>query len=501
MALAICGFAAAVNGQVVTETALTGGEKWFGIFAGGSSGQPFDEPFSIVTGRFTDGSFRTPFAFSASGRYIECGDQARISFDGRTITVTSESRAAVQKGGRTLRQAYLSAHHRDPQTTETYPSRELFTHIVYETEADFGLLNSSSDMIEYARRLLAEGYPAGILVIADGWNAPGDWDFDLRAYGDPPATVDALHRMGFKVMLTVTPYVPAWGRDFALMARDGTLVADGDGKPLLMTDGNGSFAALDMTSPQAAAKLGSALERLQTKYGVDGFRFDCRALVGALSGDYDLVNEYLSAVTAAAAGFPLSEMLPGPPRFQTRCAAALHSPHADMKGYLLDAVTAGLAAGPFLGIIPPGEAEDGDDVPETIRRSLVQMMMPVARVPFAPWRYEAYSGEIARILQFRGSISPYMGRLWDETCKTLEPMVRPLEYLFSKAGFADCTDQYMLGDRYLIAPAMNDSPRRLVRLPRGTWRDAAGKRYKGPMVTEAETGGYGMAWFELQQRF
>jgi alpha-glucosidase (family GH31 glycosyl hydrolase) len=54
----------------------------------------------------------------------------------------------------------------------------------------------------------------------------------------------------------------------------------------------------------------------------------------------------------------------------------------------------------------------------------------------------------------------------------------------------------MLGPRYLIAPVTDmDKGERIVRLPRGTWRDAEGRKFKGPLVTEVRTGN-GLIYFE-----
>ena len=63
--------------------------------------------------------------------------------------------------------------------------------------------------------------------------------------------------------------------------------------------------------------------------------------------------------------------------------------------------------------------------------------------------------------------------------ETGEPIVRSMEYAFPGQGFESCTDQYMLGDRYLVAPMMAPGHSRTVRLPKGRWQDENGKVYKG----------------------
>ena len=66
-----------------------------------------------------------------------------------------------------------------------------------------------------------------------------------------------------------------------------------------------------------------------------------------------------------------------------------------------------------------------------------------------------------------------------KAAETGEPIVRLMEYQFPHEGLADVKDQFMLGDRYLIAPVVDNRLERDVRLPKGMWRDELGKKYKG----------------------
>ena len=54
-----------------------------------------------------------------------------------------------------------------------------------------------------------------------------------------------------------------------------------------------------------------------------------------------------------------------------------------------------------------------------------------------------------------------------------------MEYMFPDQGFAECNDQFMLGERYLVAPMVTPDDRRTVTLPKGNWRDEKGVKYQG----------------------
>ena len=54
-----------------------------------------------------------------------------------------------------------------------------------------------------------------------------------------------------------------------------------------------------------------------------------------------------------------------------------------------------------------------------------------------------------------------------------------MDYEFPGQGFEECNDQYMLGDKILVAPVMDTGTSRSVKLPKGNWTDEFGKVYRG----------------------
>ena len=126
--------------------------------------------------------------------------------------------------------------------------------------------------------------------------------------------------------------------------------------------------------------------------------------------------------------------------------------------------------------------DKGDFDQELIVRSCqIHAFMPMMQFSVAPWRIlDNKHLEICRkFARFHESMGDYLLETARQSARTGEPMVRHLEYEFPGEGFADCKDQFMIGDRYLVAPMVRKGNSRSVKLPKGRWRDDQGKVHKG----------------------
>ena len=90
----------------------------------------------------------------------------------------------------------------------------------------------------------------------------------------------------------------------------------------------------------------------------------------------------------------------------------------------------------------------------------------------------------------------YIYSLALEAAEKGEPIVRHLEYVFPHQGFQACNDQYMLGDKYLVAPMVEKGTVRSVHLPKGRWKDEKGKIYKGGRIVQIEVPLERLPYFE-----
>ena len=116
-----------------------------------------------------------------------------------------------------------------------------------------------------------------------------------------------------------------------------------------------------------------------------------------------------------------------------------------------------------------------------VRSCQIHAMMPMMQFSVAPWRILSKENlDICiKYAKWHEQLGSYLIEQAKQSAKTGEPIVRSMEYVFPNQGFADCKDQYMLGDKYLVAPVITESDTRTVKLPKGTWRDDQGKKYKG----------------------
>ena len=58
---------------------------------------------------------------------------------------------------------------------------------------------------------------------------------------------------------------------------------------------------------------------------------------------------------------------------------------------------------------------------------------------------------------------------------TGEPIMRSMEYAYPGCGYEYVDQQFMLGDKYLVAPVVDEDDSKTVYLPDGRWRDDQGK--------------------------
>ncbi len=443
-----------------TTVDLLKGEKWWGLYVSGSIPQPFGEPFSLQTMEPRENTYPVSVLLSSNGRYIYSDEPMKVTFDGERFTLVSpHEKVEVNKGGRNLWEAYLLCCHNNFAPDGGMPDPVWFTMPQYETSFYPGNFSSQDEIVAYAERLLSEGFPPGIIVIADGWAQPNTlYRFSQSLFPDPAAMAAKLHGMGFKVMLTVTPYCSPYGKHFIDGVENGIFVTGRDGKPVIVPQQGGMAACYDFRGGTLVYEARTNLREIALEKGIDGFVFDCTGVLEALGAESPDAHEYLSAWVDLTPDVAMSQFLPYIGRkFGSYIHGIAMLPGQDRVTSAITAtVSAGMTGYPYstlVNLLPDG----GRTLPDNALMAeylLLETMMPVPRVRFAPWQvtdpvlYEA----VRDAVNFRAGMSEYITSLVDETAKLAAPMVRHMEYVFPKSGFWDCDDQFMLGNHYLVAP-------------------------------------------------
>jgi alpha-glucosidase len=155
----------------------------------------------------------------------------------------------------------------------------------YNTWIELTYNQNQDDILKYARAIVENGLPPGVLMIDDNW-APyyGNWTFRKDRFPDAKKMMDSLHGMGFKVMVWLCPFISPDSEQFRYLRQKRALLFDNKGdtslswkeakEPVLINWWNGYSAELDFTNPEAVQWFSEQLQKLQTDYGVDGFKLD-----------------------------------------------------------------------------------------------------------------------------------------------------------------------------------------------------------------------------------
>ncbi|MCQ2341927.1 MAG: glycoside hydrolase family 31 protein [Paludibacteraceae bacterium] len=477
---------------------MASAENWWGFAVGEGHNQPYKD-FRTYNMRVEDSNNQlSPLLVSDEGRYIWTDTAVTFSFkNGQPQFTDSPTHRFTDSPLKTLRSAYLAAMRQHFPPSGLMPDSLFFVRPQYNTWIELMYNQNQADILRYAHAIIDNGLPAGVLMIDDNWQRYyGNFDFKAERFPDPKAMMDELHQMGFKVMVWVCPFVSADSPEGRQLAERGYLLKDKNGDTAILRWWNGASACYDLTNPDALAAFVATLHDAQKRYGIDGFKFDagdnnCYASTqlqsAATTVDHTesyarlglafLVNEFRACWKMG--NQPLVQRL-GDKDYSWDAVASLipQMCTAGLLGYTFacpDMIGGGQWTS-FLNI-----AEDQFDQALIVRSAQIHALMPMMQFSVAPWRI--LSKENMEIVKqaalLHTQFAPYIFACAQESARNGEPIVRNMEYQFPHQGLADCKDQFMLGERYLVAPMTTPGTQRVVRLPKGTWRDDMGKKYKG----------------------
>lgn len=477
-------------------------EYWWGGFVSSGSQMPYTDFNRADMARDHRGNQASSFLLSNKGRYIWSDKAFAFEVKEKVLTIDSAyEQVSVKKSGSTLREAYLDACRKHFPPSGVLPDPLFFSKPQYNTWIELMYDQNQEDILNYAHAVLDNDFPAGILMIDDNWQKYyGNFDFRPEKFSDPKGMVKQLHEMGFKVMLWICPFVSPDSMEYRELRDKGYLIKEkGKSDPSIITWWNGKSACYDFTNPDAVKHFIAELKKCQKEYGIDGFKFDAGDV-----GFYNMsiMDSYKADATAtdhtiawAKIGleFPLNEyracwQMGGQALVQRLgdknyawSAIQLLIPDmasAGLLGYAYacpDMIGGGLYT-TFLNI-----ESDKFDQSLIVRSAQVHTMMPMMQFSVAPWRIlnNDNLAIVRNLARLHEKLGGYILDCAKHASKTGEPILRLMEYEFPNQGFEKCKDQFMLGDKYLVAPIVTKENTRTVKLPQGQWIDDEGNTFEG----------------------
>ncbi len=503
---AICAHAASYTSSIK----LLDGEKWWGGATALGHMLPLSDGGKTCDLRKTCYSNQAaPLLVSSKGRYIWSDKPFAFKIkDGSLVIVSDFEKVEPAKAGKTLKDAYLAASKKHFPPDGKIPPEEFFSKPQFNTWIELVRNQNQPDIEKYAEAIVANGFPCGVIMIDGGWERYyGMLEFRTDRFPNAKALNEKLHKMGFKVLYWVGPFVASAGGEYLEWRNEGVLLQSKKGKKLkngrrdiaICPFWSGYTALYDMTNKKARDHFIARLKKLQSDYSIDGFKFDGGDSHYVTSPDIlfdspdNVPNDYTEEWAKIGLEFPYNEYRAcwkmGGRAIVQRLLDKYYSWN-DLKLLVPHMVAAGLIGHAYTcpDMIGGGDYISFFNVDQSkldqrliVRFAQASALMPMMQFSLAPWRVldKKHLDLCRQAANLHVKFGDYILKMARHASKSGEPIVRAMEYEFPNQGFEECKDQYMLGDKYLVAPVLTPDDFRSVRLPDGKWRDELGNVYEG----------------------
>lgn len=430
-----------------------------------------------------------PLLISSSGRYVYGDEYFAIRAQNGVIELESDGELDFREGMADLRRAYLDASARHFPFQGAPPKRLHFDRPQYCTWIALMYEQSQQGILRFCRELIEAGFPAGELIIDAGWQRDyGDWDFHEGRFPDPAAMFREIRELGFSTAAWIVPFVSPDSAVFRELEAKGYLIGAPGGGAFITHWWDGYSAIVDMTNPGAEAWLSGKLAGLMQRYGLAGFKFDAgdSRLYRSDNVTFRSVtpNEHSMLYGAYAERYPVNEVracckCAGRPIVQ-RIADRRHLWDAEngIRGLIPKAILQGLMGYPYLCPDMIGGGMFTDFLEESARKVdeelIIRYAQASALMPMMQFSYPVWSGgdRLRDLCRDSAELHVRYGEeIWalaQQAAATGEPILRAMNYQYPQLGWIE--DQFMLGDRLLVAPVVQKGVRnRSVVLPQGRW--------------------------------
>ena len=470
---------------------ITDNEYWWGGRVHDGVCMPIDRE-SVYTADLSESTpnHSSPLFVSSRGRYIWSDEPFKIEVNKGIVNVTGNN-VRLFEGFENLKGACMAAAKNHFKFGGKIPAAEFFEKPQYNTWIALNHNQTQKGVLDYAKEIIRLGFTPGVLMIDSCWERWfGELEFDGSRFENPSAMTEALHNMGFKIMLWVSPCVSPDSFTFRKIRNSDILLKDVSGEIAVRSWWDGYSAVLDLTNPNARKYFEDKLNGLMDKYGIDGFKFDAGDFYFYRDDDKSYTGasaqEQAQAFAEFAERFSFNELRVswknGGEALVMRLSDKMHS----WDGYGLNMVmpntfVCGMLGYPYCcpDMIGGGEymqfneCADSLDAELFVRYAQASALMPMMQfsaLPSCP-KDETAVLYIRKAAKLHEKMSGYILETAKNSAKTGEPVMRHMAYEFPNEGFEKVNDQFMLGEKILVAPVVVKGQRkRKVKLPKGKWR-------------------------------
>ena len=363
---------------------------------------------------------------------------------------------------------------------------------------------TQEEVLEVAREYKRRGIKLDVIIIDFfHWTRQGDWHFDPVYWPDPKAMCDELHAMGTKVVVSVWPNVDRKSENFQELFDRGLLIRTEHGS-LQTYDFQGDCLHIDVTNPEAQKFLWETCKKNYKDLGIDMFWLDnCEPDFGVY--DYANYRYYIGTGLEVSNIYPKMIAKTFYEGYQKEgMEACCCSTFESLRDQVAAGLNMGLAGIPWwntdIGGFMTNDVKDPAFHELLIRWFEYAVFTPILRMhgdrgphdieplsdlewgggylytghPNEMWSYGEDVFQILKThLSLRQDMKPYLEGLMREASETGAPLLRTMFYEFPEdKNCWKLEDQYMFGDKYLVAPILEAGVReRKVYLPAGTWKN------------------------------
>ena len=369
---------------------------------------------------------------------------------------------------------------------------------------------SEEEVMEVAKRLRDEKYPSDVINIDTNWSTVDwacEWEFDKGRFPDPERMFRECLKMGFKICLWQIPYIMD-GLPILKDARKKGVLAKNHGPFLFSFFGTGHVidfskeegikwykerlkGLFEMGNRVIKVDFGEQVEPHQEFHHYSGREMHNLYPLLYNRAAFEITEDYYGkgeALIWARSAYAGSQ------RYPVHWSGDNSSNYPNMLASLRGGLSLGLCGftfwsqdtGGFVGI------PDDDLYVRWTAFSLFNSHIRFHSFPpkfREPWNFSPEAQDMVRgLLELRYRLIPYIYSESIKAAKAGLPLIRPLFLEFPEDPTCySIEDQFLTGEKLLVAPILTEMDRRRIYLPEGLWHDFwTGKTYTGPLWIEEE---------------